>query len=116
MNLKRKKANKKISELKNKLIDALYSEDPLEKILNLLPKMEIGWCGIKTQTGKYFVGAEAKSVLKEAASPLLLNSKVVSQQEYPALSLDAHLSESHETASDPYKHQYHKNFAENKRR
>lgn len=51
---------------KNKLIDALYSEDPLEKILNLLPKMEIGWCGIKTQTGKYFVGAEAKSVLKEA--------------------------------------------------
>lgn len=51
---------------KNKLIDALYSDSPVKEILELLPDMELGWCGIKTQTGKYFVGEEAKASLKDA--------------------------------------------------
>ena len=50
----------------NQLLDALYSENPLENINKIIPKMDIGWCGIKTQTGKYFEGQDAVKTLKEA--------------------------------------------------
>ena len=51
---------------KNKLINALYSAEPVENIKKLIPEMDIGWCGIKTQTGKFFEGKEAVEVLKDA--------------------------------------------------
>ena len=51
---------------KNNLIAALYSMNPLEEIKKLIPAMDIGWCGIKTQTGKFFEGQEALNVLKSA--------------------------------------------------
>jgi hypothetical protein len=51
---------------KNRLIDALYSENPVENIKSLIPEMDIGWCGIKTQTGKFFEGEEALASLQAA--------------------------------------------------
>ena len=51
---------------KNNLIAALYSLNPLEEIKKLVPTMDVGWCGIKTQTGKFFEGQEALNVLKSA--------------------------------------------------
>lgn len=51
---------------KNNLIAALYSLNPLEEIKKLITVMDIGWCGIKTQTGKFFEGQEAVNVLKSA--------------------------------------------------
>ena len=51
---------------KNNLIAALYSLNPLEEIKKLVPTMDVDWCGIKTQTGKFFEGQEALNVLKSA--------------------------------------------------
>ena len=51
---------------KNNLIAALYSLYPLEEIKKIIPAMELDWCGIKTQTGKFFEGQEALNVLKSA--------------------------------------------------
>ena len=51
---------------KNRLIEALYSENPVENTKKLIPEMDIGWCGIKTQTGKFFKGEEALETLQEA--------------------------------------------------
>ncbi len=56
---------------KQKLINALYAQDSIGEIQKLAKDIEIGWGGIKTQTGKFFTGNEAKESLKDAISYFL---------------------------------------------
>lgn len=51
---------------KNRLIEALYSDDPLKNVNALIPEIDIGWADIKTQTGKFFEGKEALVELQKA--------------------------------------------------
>ncbi len=64
---------KSFSEKKGRqrLVDALYSLHPVQAVQELAPEIEIGWGGVKTQTGKFFTGDEAKASLKKAISYFL---------------------------------------------
>ena len=51
---------------KQRLLEALNSEDPIGKVKELIPVMDLGWAGVKTQTGLFFTGKEAQEKLREA--------------------------------------------------
>ena len=58
----------KESEGKRRLINALFSDNPVANIKKIIPEMTLGWSGVKTQNGKYFEGIEANKSLKDAIS------------------------------------------------
>ena len=51
---------------RKRLFSALREPDALNAIRALQPEIALEWFGVKTQTGKFFEGEEAKKELKDA--------------------------------------------------